>query len=108
MSNIGRIELKSRVAARRILQVGNDASAQEIRKAYRAASVKYHPDKNNYDPQAAKKFMLVQCAYELLMHGKPCPELQEKQYKFHNLLPESIYRLDNEWGYFLFWRDTFF
>eukprot|EP01029_Cantina_marsupialis_P028546 TRINITY_DN776407_c0_g1_i1.p1 TRINITY_DN776407_c0_g1~~TRINITY_DN776407_c0_g1_i1.p1 ORF type:complete len:354 (-),score=126.12 TRINITY_DN776407_c0_g1_i1:152-1213(-) len=49
-----------------ILGVAQDASAKEIKKAYRKLSLKYHPDKNAGDEEAKKKFQEVAHAYEIL------------------------------------------
>jgi len=49
-----------------ILGLRVDASASEIRVAYRTISLKYHPDKNPDDPKAAEKFIRYQSAYEVL------------------------------------------
>lgn len=53
-----------------ILGVGEKASAQEIRTAYRRAALHIHPDKNLDSPEeAAIKFRKLQHAYEVL--GNP-------------------------------------
>ncbi|MDR9399895.1 MAG: molecular chaperone DnaJ [Psychroflexus sp.] len=49
-----------------ILGISKNASAQEIKKAYRKMAVKYHPDKNPGDDEAEKKFKQAAEAYEVL------------------------------------------
>lgn len=48
------------------LGVKPDAPEEEIRKAYRKLSVKYHPDKNPGDPYFEERFRQLQEAYETL------------------------------------------
>ena len=50
-----------------ILGISRDASDEEVKKAYRKLSRKYHPDANIDNPnkeQAEEKFKQVQQAYE--------------------------------------------
>ena len=47
------------------LDVSQDASAEEIKKAYRRLARKYHPDVNK-DPGAEEKFKEINAAYEIL------------------------------------------
>lgn len=49
-----------------ILGVPKDASEDEIKKAYRKAAHKYHPDVNKDDPQAVEKFKEATEAYQVL------------------------------------------
>lgn len=49
-----------------ILGVSRDATADEIRKAYRKLAIKYHPDKNPGDQKASSKFKEISDAYEVL------------------------------------------
>ena len=48
-----------------LLGVSRDASAEDIRKAYRKWAMKYHPDVNDA-PDAAEKFKAIGEAYEVL------------------------------------------
>ena len=49
-----------------VLEVDRKASEAEIKKAYRKLAVKYHPDRNTEDPQAAEKFREATEAYDVL------------------------------------------
>ncbi len=49
-----------------VLGVSKGASAEEIKKAYRKAAMKYHPDRNPGDKEAEAKFKEVGEAYEVL------------------------------------------
>jgi DnaJ-class molecular chaperone len=49
-----------------VLGVSKSASAEEIQKAYRKLSKKYHPDRNPGDKQADASYKEVQEAYEIL------------------------------------------
>lgn len=51
----------------KILEVGKDASENDIKKAYRKMAVKYHPDKNRDGEQGDEKFKEVGEAYETLI-----------------------------------------
>ncbi|MGB3242276.1 MAG: molecular chaperone DnaJ [Candidatus Omnitrophota bacterium] len=50
----------------KVLGVRRDASADEIKKAYRKLAVKYHPDKNPDNKEAEEKFKEISHAYEIL------------------------------------------
>jgi len=47
------------------LEISENATAAEIKKAYRALAKKYHPDMNK-DPKAEEKFKEINAAYEVL------------------------------------------
>jgi len=56
-----------------VLGVSRDASNEEIKKAYRALSRRYHPDANQNNPNkdaAEEKFKQIQQAYQQIMKEK--------------------------------------
>src|SRR5215813_190860 len=49
-----------------VLGVAREASPDEIKRAYRQAALKFHPDRNREDPSAEAKFKEAAEAYEVL------------------------------------------
>src|SRR5688572_8146654 len=49
-----------------ILGVGKNATADEIKKAYRKVAIQFHPDKNQGNKEAEEKFKEAAEAYEIL------------------------------------------
>lgn len=48
-----------------VLNVSREASTDEIKRAYRSLSLKWHPDRNS-SPEAISKFQEISAAYEIL------------------------------------------
>jgi curved DNA-binding protein CbpA len=100
-------DLAARKAACQVLGVSEGAGKEDLKKAYRKASMKYHPDLN-HDTEPAKRFVLVKCAYDLLAEDKPCQQLLEEINTWDGVAEDAKYKLDNQWGHFLRWRAKLF
>jgi molecular chaperone DnaJ len=61
-----------------VLGVSKNASAEEIKKAYRKKAIQYHPDKNPGDKQSEEKFKEAAEAYEVLSN----PEKKQRYDQF--------------------------
>jgi molecular chaperone DnaJ len=70
-----------------VLGVSKDASADEIKKAYRKMAIKYHPDKNPGDKAAEEKFKEAAEAYDVLSDA----DKRAKYDQFgHNMGPQGF------------------
>ena len=61
-----------------ILEVGKNATAEEIKKAYRKKALQYHPDKNPGNKEAEENFKEAAEAYEVLSN----PEKKQRYDQF--------------------------
>ena len=78
----------------KILGLEKDANNKDIKKAYHKLAVKYHPDKNNGDPVAIKKFKEIAHAYEVLSDEKKRKEydLFGNEYRNLSIDPMEIFK----------------
>lgn len=76
------------------LGVKESASEEDIKKAYRKLSIKYHPDKNENDAFFADRFREIQEAYEILIDKEKRRiydgNLEREQKKTRSNFPPSI------------------
>jgi len=93
--------------ARGILGVAPVATPDELKRAYHRLALKYHPDRNRDDKDAQKRFIAIKCAYQCLCSGDCCESLLAGA-ETETPMPGSEYNLDNAWGMFLWWRETYF
>ena len=78
------------------LGIEKTATSTDIKKAYRIASLKVHPDKNPNDPEAAKKFQEINEAYVVLSD-----ENKRKLYdRTGEIDQENLTDLVNKWRFF--------
>ena len=93
--------------ARRILGVTGGDSLEKIKKAFWFLSMEYHPDKNPGDREAERRFQNIVNAYDFLVKGRR--ERVVMRDEEGEPRPDGHPgRLDNAWGYYLWWRDSFF
>jgi len=107
MERISR-DLEARKAACELLEVQENASEKELKRAFRRAAVACHPDHVGNTEDANRRFALIKCAYELLANDKPCEKLLEEVGSWTEAPENDKYKLENPWGHFLWWRDKFF
>ncbi|MFR1851447.1 MULTISPECIES: DnaJ domain-containing protein [Clostridia] len=85
-----------------VLGVSRDASKEEIKKAYRKLSKKYHPDANINNPnkeQYEEKFKEIQQAYQTVMKMKNGGSNTSGGYGYGNSSSPGGYRNSNYGGY---------
>ena len=62
-----------------LLELSENASLEEVKKAYRRLAFKYHPDLNPKDPQATQKFQQINTAYVFLKQQLAQTQTQKVQ-----------------------------
>ena len=89
-----------RKEAFKLLGLNENATEQEIKKAYRRNALKYHPDKNNNDETASDMFKKIKEAYDTLLKKEPNIFSYEEQINievddifnmFNNMASENVF-----------------
>jgi DnaJ-class molecular chaperone len=75
----------------KILEVDNNASIDDIKKAYKKLAITHHPDKNKNKQEAETKFKEISNAYSILSN----PETKEK----YDMLGDERYNNDGGGGF---------
>jgi preprotein translocase subunit Sec63 len=105
--NSASLQVKADRRARDLLGVSKDASAEQIKRAWRKLCLETHPDRNPGDPAARERFRRAHCAYRCLTERIACEELAEEPNKPSPEPAGGKYNVRNAWGYYLWWRDAF-
>lgn len=84
-----------------VLGVSKTATADEIKKAYRDAAFRYHPDRNSGDAAAEEKFKQVNAAYAVLGDAT-----KRRDYDLYGSTGQQTYSRPNQYqdDYDPFWE----
>ena len=100
----------------KVLGIERDASDEEIKKAYRTLSKKYHPDANINNPnkeKAEEMFKLVQEAYQQIIYERQHPYATSGNYgstgsgSSGSSYAGGGYAGQNGWQFYTNWEDFF-
>jgi curved DNA-binding protein CbpA len=88
-----------------ILEIKQNATCEEIRKAYKKQALQWHPDKNA-DPLASDKFKNIAEAYQVLSNDKKRTEY-DNSLKQHKSSKRQYNNLNNHFEYEFIVKDPF-
>lgn len=66
----------------KVLGLSPGASDEEVKKAYRRLAMKYHPDRNPGDEEAARKMQQINAAYEQIKNPEKAQPRQSQGYGY--------------------------
>jgi len=81
----------------KILEINENATQEEIKKAYRRLAAKWHPDRNK-SPEATKKMQKINKAYEILGNEEKRKRYDLGETNFTFEAPEFNYSYEEELG----------
>lgn len=95
----------------KILEINKNASKEEIKKAYRALAIKWHPDKNKEDI-ALQKFKEISEAYQILYDDDKRTEYDnivnfKTNKSFASYSNDNFHNLHNPFNFMFSMRDPF-
>ena len=91
----------------KVLGVSPDATDEEIKKAYRTLTKKYHPDLNPGNAEAEKKYSEINAAYDAIQKGTATSSSAQGQYSYGGGSQGPSYSWGN-WGAWQqqYWQQT--
>lgn len=92
--------------ARAILGVSDDACEKSIRQAFCKIARETHPDGKPPSEASGRRFDIACRAYRLLTDGEDFAELDDIGLS-SDAPAGHEYNLNNAWGYWCWWRDTY-
>lgn len=82
----------------KVLGVTPDAGDDEIKKAYRDLTKKYHPDLNPNDPTAAEKMNDINTAYDMIKNAAARQQTYNQSYGYGQGAYQGYYDPTGTWG----------